>query len=48
MTPALSRYLDVLRFAAAFMVFLSHYAAGPSERGLFWQVGPYGRVASPV
>ena len=28
MTPALSRYLDVLRFAAAFTVFLSHYAAG--------------------
>jgi hypothetical protein len=29
MTTALSRYLDVLRFAAAFTVFLSHYA--PSE-----------------
>ena len=28
MTTALSRYLDVLRFAAAFTVFLSHYAAG--------------------
>jgi hypothetical protein len=28
MTPALSRYLDVLRFAAAFTVFLSHYALG--------------------
>ena len=28
MTTALSRYLDVLRFAAAFTVFLSHYALG--------------------
>ena len=45
MTPALSLYLDVLRFAAAFTVFLSHYAAGRHSGGLFWQVVPYGRVA---
>ena len=36
MTQALSLYLDGLRFAAAFTVFLPHYAAGPSQRGLFW------------
>jgi peptidoglycan/LPS O-acetylase OafA/YrhL len=45
MTQALSLYLDVLRFAAAFTVFLSHYAAGRHSGGLFRQVGPYGRVA---
>jgi peptidoglycan/LPS O-acetylase OafA/YrhL len=45
MTQALSLYLDMLRFAAAFTVFLSHYAAGRHSGGLFWQVGPYGRVA---
>jgi peptidoglycan/LPS O-acetylase OafA/YrhL len=45
MTPALSLYLDVLRFTAAFTVFLSHYAAGRYSGGLFWRVGPYGRVA---
>ncbi len=45
MTPALSLYLDALRFAAAFTVFLSHYAAGRHSGGMFWQVVPYGRIA---
>jgi peptidoglycan/LPS O-acetylase OafA/YrhL len=48
MTQALSLYLDVPRFAAAFTVFLSHYAAGRHSGGLFWQVGSYGRVAALV
>jgi peptidoglycan/LPS O-acetylase OafA/YrhL len=39
MTPTLSRFLDVLRFASAFTVFLSHYAARPHSEHLFWQVG---------
>ena len=45
MTQALSLYLDALRFAAAFTVFMSHYAAGRYSGGLFWQVTPYGRIA---
>jgi hypothetical protein len=35
MTNALSLYLDALRFGAAFVVFLSHYAK--FTRGMFWQ-----------
>src|ERR1700740_120911 len=45
MTPALSLYLDALRFGAAFTVLVSHYAAGRYSGGLFWQVMPYGRIA---
>lgn len=45
MTNALSLYLDGLRFAAAFAVFLSHYAAGRISGGLFWQFADYGRTA---
>jgi peptidoglycan/LPS O-acetylase OafA/YrhL len=45
MTPALSIYLDALRFGAAFTVLVSHYAAGRYSGGLFWQVMPYGRIA---
>jgi peptidoglycan/LPS O-acetylase OafA/YrhL len=45
MTNALSLYLDGLRFAAAFMVFLSHYSVQRISGGLFWEVAPYGRTA---
>ncbi len=45
MTPALSLYLDVLRFTAAFVVFLSHYSPLHRSGGLFWQVAPYGRAS---
>lgn len=45
MTPALSLYLDVLRFAAAFFVFIAHYAPGYRSGGLFWQFSGYGRVS---
>jgi peptidoglycan/LPS O-acetylase OafA/YrhL len=45
MTHALSLYLDVLRFGAAFTVFVSHYAHVRHSGGLFWQMIPYGRVA---
>ena len=38
-------YLDALRFAAAFTVFLSHYATGRISGGLFWQLTGYGRSA---
>jgi peptidoglycan/LPS O-acetylase OafA/YrhL len=45
MTNAASLYLDVLRFSAAFTVFLSHYAVGRISGALFWQVADYGRTA---
>src|SRR5215813_6648694 len=45
MTNALSLYLDALRFAAAFTVFLSHYGTARVSGGLFWQVQSYGHTA---
>ncbi len=45
MTPAVSLYLDALRFGAAFTVFLSHYAVGRISGALFWQLAVYGRTA---
>src|SRR4051812_44741075 len=45
MNPALSLYLDVLRFGAAFMVFISHYSDRRLSGGLFWQIGGYGRTS---
>ena len=45
MTPALSLYLDVLRFTAAFLVFIAHYAPGYRSGGLFWQISGYGRAS---
>ena len=45
MTNALSLYLDVLRFGAAFTVFVSHYAVGRISGGLFSQLADYGRTA---
>src|SRR6266436_5909521 len=45
MTRTLSLYLDGLRFAAAFTVFLSHYAVGRISGGVFWPVADYGRTS---
>lgn len=45
MTTAVSLYLDALRFGAAFVVFLSHYAVGRISGALFWQLAVYGRTA---
>jgi peptidoglycan/LPS O-acetylase OafA/YrhL len=45
MTSTLSLYLDGLRFAAAFAVFLSHYAVGRISGGFFWPVADYGRTS---
>ncbi len=45
MGPALSIYLDALRFVAAFVVFLSHYATHAFSGGVLWQIEPYGRTA---
>jgi peptidoglycan/LPS O-acetylase OafA/YrhL len=44
-TNGLSLYLDALRFAAAFTVFLSHYSTGRISGGLLWQFSDYGRTA---
>jgi peptidoglycan/LPS O-acetylase OafA/YrhL len=44
-TPALSLYLDALRFGAALTVFLSHYGTGRISGGLFWHLADYGRSA---
>jgi peptidoglycan/LPS O-acetylase OafA/YrhL len=44
-TPALSLYLDALRFGAALTVFVSHFATGRISGGLFWQFSDYGRTA---
>ena len=40
-----SLYLDIVRIAAAFLVFLSHYGAQRLTGGLLWQFSPYGAVA---
>jgi peptidoglycan/LPS O-acetylase OafA/YrhL len=45
MTQALSLYLDVLRFGAAFTVFASHWAGARYSGGLFWRVMDYGRTS---
>jgi peptidoglycan/LPS O-acetylase OafA/YrhL len=45
LTPALSLYLDILRFTAAFLVFIAHYAPGYRSSGLFWQISGYGRAS---
>src|SRR5690242_18982311 len=45
MTSTLSLYLDMLRFGAAFTVFVSHYSAARYSGGMFWQVMPYGRTS---
>jgi peptidoglycan/LPS O-acetylase OafA/YrhL len=45
MTGALSLYLDALRVAAAFTVFLSHYGNMRISGGLFWHFSDYGHTA---
>jgi peptidoglycan/LPS O-acetylase OafA/YrhL len=45
MTNALSLYLDVLRFGAAFTVFVSHYGVERISGALFWYLAEYGRTA---
>lgn len=45
MTNAVSLYLDTVRLAAAFTVFLSHYGTGRISGGLFWHFADYGRAA---
>ena len=40
-----SLYLDMLRFLAAFVVFVQHFAWRHFSGGLFWQIGPYGAQA---
>ena len=45
MTKALSLYLDVLRFGAAFTVFLAHYSVQRISGGFFWPSFAYGHTA---
>jgi peptidoglycan/LPS O-acetylase OafA/YrhL len=48
MNRATSIYLDMVRIAAASLVFLSHAAWGQISGGLGWQFTPYGREAVDV
>ncbi len=45
MKREVSLYLDLLRFLAAFVVFLQHFSWGHFSGGLFWRIGPYGAQA---
>ncbi|MDB2373832.1 acyltransferase [Psychrosphaera haliotis] len=45
MNKSLSLYLDVWRFAAAMIVFLSHVASQKISGGLFWQTKAYDQTA---
>jgi peptidoglycan/LPS O-acetylase OafA/YrhL len=45
MTPALSVYLDLLRAAAALVVFLGHFAIQRHGGGYLWQFTAHGHVA---
>lgn len=42
MQPKFSAYLDVVRFLAAFIVFVGHASGMNWTGGLFWQLGAYG------
>jgi peptidoglycan/LPS O-acetylase OafA/YrhL len=48
MTKALSLYLDMLRFSAAFAVFLAHYSVQRISGGFFWPLFTYGHSAVVV
>eukprot|EP01137_Pigoraptor_chileana_P020529 Opistho-2@82996 len=48
MKPALSLYLDTLRFGAALTVFLSHFGLQRLSGGLFWFMANYGPQAVTV
>lgn len=41
MTPALSIYLDLIRFLAANIVFIGHISGQRFTAGILWQVGPF-------
>ncbi len=45
MKREVSLYLDLLRFLAAFVVFVQHFSWGHFSGGLFWWIGPYGAQA---
>ncbi len=48
MKPELSLYLDVVRFFAALVVFVSHFALHRLSGGFLWQLNPYGYEAVTV
>lgn len=49
MTKSFSLYLDVIRFAAAFAVFLDHVSSAPYTNNiLWWRLGSYGAVAVTI
>src|ERR1700761_1583770 len=41
LTREASLYLDVVRIAAALLVFLAHFAEPWASGKLFWQIGPF-------
>lgn len=45
MNKSLSVYLDICRFSAAFVVFLSHVASQEISGGIFWQLKAYDQTA---
>ena len=48
MNKQTSVYLNLVRFLAATVVFLSHVSGDRFAGGLFWQIGPYGNEAVVV
>lgn len=48
MKPELSLYLDAVRFVAALVVFLSHFALHRLSGGFLWQLNAYGHEAVTV
>jgi peptidoglycan/LPS O-acetylase OafA/YrhL len=48
MRPELSLYLDLVRFTAALVVFLAHFALQRLSGGALWQINPYGHEAVTV
>ena len=45
LSPALSIYLDLVRFAAALTVFVAHFRLHRLSGGFLWQLNPYGDQA---
>ena len=48
LSPALSIYLDLVRFAAALTVFVAHFGLHRLSGGFLWQLNPYGHQAVTV
>lgn len=48
LTPALSLYLDAVRFAAALAVFIAHFTMQRLDGGWLWQLNVYGHQAVTV